>query len=217
MSRLVPAPWNLYGNGFILLYHFPRSFNRQWGFMDDYQQKGYKGWIGAVMLMNYTQSPAGPYQELLFLPGLIHRGGKWGFSVSKIYTSTEISKQNGWYNWGIPKEEARFEWKNRVDGSQEVKVEKGGKGVLETVIGIRKGSLPFSTKLLPLNRLIQQSDKELLFTRPQASGRIGIASLHKLSAHSHFFPPIQQRKPLAVFSFRNFMMNFPPASVFPLS
>ncbi|WP_017734095.1 acetoacetate decarboxylase family protein [Nafulsella turpanensis] len=213
MQSLVPAPWTLHGNGFVLLYHLPESFNRRWGFMQDFQHQGYKGWLGAVMLMDYVSSPAGPYQELLFIPGLIHRGGKLGFTVSKIYTSTEISQQSGLYNWGFPKEHAHFEWNQKSGGTQHIKVEHNGELILESEINKKTLSFPFSTKLLPLNRLIQQAGDNFFFTRPRASGRLGFASVHDISAGSSFFPPVQERKPLAVLSFRNFTMEFPPASV----
>lgn len=214
MNSPVPAPWNLNGDGFILLYHFPESFSRQRGFMQDFQQKAYKGWVGAIMIMDYARSPAGSYQELLFIPGLIRSGGRWAFSVSKIYTSTEISRQSGRQNWGIPKEEASFDWKTRKDRFHQIIVDtKEGDQILSTEIEMKRGSLPVTTRLLPLNRLIQQFNGELLYTRPNASGHTGLASLHQLQAQAEFFPPIHERKPLAVLSFSKFTMHFPPAQL----
>jgi acetoacetate decarboxylase len=62
-------------------------------------------------------SGVGPYQELLFIPGLFHIDGRYTFSISKIYVSTEASVRSGIENWAIPKELADFKIDTQDDGS----------------------------------------------------------------------------------------------------
>jgi len=117
LTQIAPAPWSLTGRGFVLLYYFPAAFNQQFGFMADYQQAGYKGGLGAVMLVDYNSSDVGPYYELLFIPGLFYLGGKLTFSISKIYVSSYDSLWNGRENWAIPKELAQFKVSELPNGS----------------------------------------------------------------------------------------------------
>ncbi len=64
LPKLSPPPWHLTGYGTVLLYHVPEKLNRENGFMAPYQEKGYRGWIGAVMMVDYHSSGVGPYREL---------------------------------------------------------------------------------------------------------------------------------------------------------
>jgi acetoacetate decarboxylase len=60
------------------------------------------------MLVDYEQSPVGPYQELLFIPGRFQFGRRRYYMVTQIYVSTQVSVENGQENWGIPKQLAQF-------------------------------------------------------------------------------------------------------------
>ena len=208
-----PAPWSLNGSGAVLLYHFPHSFVSQWGFLEDYQHLGYRGWMGAVLLVDYQSSNVGPYQELMFIPGLFKLGGKRGFSISKIWVSTEASLQNGQRNWGIPKELAQFEVERDQQGIRLFKASKGSRVFFEAQLKHTRLSLPFTSKLLPLTRIIQQSLSQLLLTRPQATGKIGLASLQKATADPDYFPPLQKLSPLACLAVPSFQMQFPIAQL----
>ena len=79
--------------------------------------------IGYMMLIRYSDSPAGPYDELLIgypmkEPSELRiNKDEWfpPYRISSIWVSTERSLRNGRKNWGIRKELADFEWK-QVDG-----------------------------------------------------------------------------------------------------
>jgi acetoacetate decarboxylase len=62
-------------------------------------------------------SGVGPYKELLFIPGVFHINGRYTYSISKIYVSTEASVRSGIENWAIPKEVADFTIEDQDDGS----------------------------------------------------------------------------------------------------
>jgi hypothetical protein len=204
-----PAPWNLTGNGVVLLYHFPKDFNYQHGFMAGFQQRDYLGWLGAVMVVDYQTSAVGPYSELLFMPGLIRTSGKLGFSISKIYVSSEASKINGYQNWGIPKEQADFTFTEKPGGFLAVAVARHEQVFFEAHVKRWGWPLPVTSKLLPCTRIIQQQHQHLLLTRIAATGKIQLCSLKHVNTNPDFFPPINQLKCLAAFSVWDFRMTFP--------
>ena len=90
-----PPPWKLKGNGYIFLYHFPKSFVKKFGFLSDYQANKFNGdFVGTVMLVDYETSAVGPYHELLFVPGRLNYDKKKVFSISKIYFFLCLRKKN---------------------------------------------------------------------------------------------------------------------------
>ncbi|KAL9534840.1 hypothetical protein SMMN14_01386 [Sphaerulina musiva] len=86
----------------------------------------YVGKIGMIQVLRYTESPVGPYDELLIIPGFFeyeNEGEKEeGVRVSRIYVSQKYTCWNGRVNWNIPKHLARFDWTYEADGSTTVKV-----------------------------------------------------------------------------------------------
>jgi len=214
-NRIAPAPWSLTGIGFVLLYHFPALFNQQFGFMQDYQQKGYKGWIGAVMLVDYNSSDVGPYYELLYIPGLFDLGEELTFSIFKIYVSSYDSLWNARENWAIPKELAQFNVTRLPDGSHLYRAEQQSRTFFELQVKPKGWQIPFSSKLLPLSRIMQLNHYgELLLTNIAASGQVRFCSLQKVYSDPAFFPPLNQLKPLATLTIRDFLMFFPVAKRF---
>lgn len=64
-----------------------------------------------VMVVRYKDCPAGPYDELLYVPGLFSRketADQYFLSNTRIYVSTDVSVANGRKEWGIPKHRADF-------------------------------------------------------------------------------------------------------------
>ena len=110
MVKKAPAPWNLTGNGYVILYWFKKENLKDKCFLDDSLKESYLGGRGCVMLVDYKSSDVGPYKELLFIPGKINFNGKKLYTISKIFVSTLDSVVNGRENWGIPKEHANFSW-----------------------------------------------------------------------------------------------------------
>ena len=108
VPRVAP-PWHLEGSGSILLFRFESDFLERDAFLPEALRSELDGRLGLVMLVDYDESPVGPYWELLFLSGPFQWEGRRSFSISRIYVSTEASAVNGRENWGIPKEVADFE------------------------------------------------------------------------------------------------------------
>lgn len=70
------------------------------------------GGAGGWMLYRYASSPAGPYDELIYVAGVFDspRSKTRGLRITNIYVSTEASVWNGRRNWNIPKHRADFTW-----------------------------------------------------------------------------------------------------------
>jgi hypothetical protein len=209
-----PPPWQLTGNGCVLLFHFPRDFNRKYGFLASYQTTSYQGWIGAVMMVDYQTSGVGPYQELLYIPGLFSMAGRLAFSISKIYVSTEASVRSGQENWGIPKELADFSFTIQNDGSRLFSVSQEGHPFFRALVKPLGPRLPFTTRLLPPLRITQQYHDRLVQTRIEASGNFCFSRLRSLSVQPSFFPPVDYLKPLLALSIHDFHLLFPKPLTF---
>ncbi|KAF2214709.1 hypothetical protein CERZMDRAFT_36547 [Cercospora zeae-maydis SCOH1-5] len=86
----------------------------------------YTGRLGMFQVLRYTETPVGPYDELLIIPGFFsfeNNGKREEMTrVSRIYVSQKYTAWNGRKNWNIPKHLARFDWTYGDDGSASVKV-----------------------------------------------------------------------------------------------
>ena len=204
---IAPAPWNLTGDAYIMVYKFSKDFVKEYGFLADYQQDRFLGHIGTVMLVDYKTSGVGPYRELLFIPGMFTFDWKKMFSISKIYVSSRDSVYNGIENWGIPKEYADFDWQTNADGTEDISVSIEGKEFFKTTI--KKGfiSFPLTTSLLPLT-VVQKLRKDLIITNPTAKGKATLASIKSIKVDKNFFPDLSKAKPLLTMKVKDFEMNF---------
>jgi Acetoacetate decarboxylase (ADC) len=205
--KIAPAPWNLTGDAYIMVYKFSKDFVYEHGFLADYQRDRFLGYVGTVMLVDYKTSGVGPYRELLFIPGMFTFDWKKMFSISKIYVSSHDSVYNGIENWGIPKEYADFDWQTNADGTEDILVKIEGKEFFKTTI--KKGfiSFPLTTSILPLN-VVQKLRKDLIITNPTAKGKATLASIKSIKVDKNFFPDLSKASPLITMKVKDFEMNF---------
>jgi hypothetical protein len=212
LTQQVPAPWSLTGDGYILVYRFSREFALQKGFIPPEQRESYRGGIGTVMLVNYHTSDAGPYGELLFIPGLFRFEGKSYYSITKIYVSTQISVENGWHNWAIPKEHAEFEFALQGNGSETVSVSLKGMPFFQMQLRSTGPGLPVNTAWLPVKAtLAQPNEDNLLLTTPGGKGRIQLASIQQATINRDYFPDVTAFKPVIALRATRFQLTFPVA------
>jgi hypothetical protein len=205
--QIAPAPWNLTGNAYFMVYRFSKKFVQENGFLADYQQDRFLGYVGTVMLVDYKTSGVGAYQELLFIPGMFTFNWKKMFSITKIYVSSQDSVYNGIENWGIPKELADFDWKQNDDGSEDITVKFEGKQFFKTTI--KKGflSFPITTSIFPL-QIVQKLRKDLIITNPTAKGNATLSKIKSIVVDKTLFPDLSKASPLLTMKVKDFEMTF---------
>ncbi|GBE82997.1 hypothetical protein SCP_0500400 [Sparassis crispa] len=135
----LPAPWLFEGEAwwfFTALFHRPKKGEMSApGYFDPLhehsrslatEEDAYLGNHGMIQLLRYTESPAGPYDELILIPGSFKSppGLKPAEAprITRIYVSAMNSVINGRRNWNIPKTLAKFSFAPNSDGEMEVKV-----------------------------------------------------------------------------------------------
>lgn len=105
-----PAPWTLTGDVAYLFLHGPRTAQESFNENSDPSRSPFRGGHGGMMLVRYTTSPVGPYDELLLVPGCYQFGDATYYRISQIYVSSIDSVINARRNWNVPKKLAVFQW-----------------------------------------------------------------------------------------------------------
>ena len=205
-----PAPWNLTGRGFILMYRFPEDFIRESCFIpDEWKILKWSG-IGYVMLMDYLDSPVGPYHELLIIPGKAQLADQKLRTISKIYVDSVESMFNGRSNWGIPKELTDFKWTVK---DQRQLIEVGNFAPwLEIRLEVGGIPFPFNTRMLPVH-LYQELDGQKFRVSPNGKGTGRFALLKDIKVDSYYFPQLNLLEPLAAIYVDPFRITYPAAVV----
>ena len=210
--KAYPAPWNLAGAGYIFLYKFSKKTVEKIGNVPPFLKGSFAGGFGSVMLVNYLSSDAGPYGELLFIPGKFRFGGKRLDTISKIYVSTMESVVNGRANWGIPKEKADFRFEQTGSRTETATVTVNGKTAARFTLKSGKFAFPVSTKLLPFP-LVQEQDGKHYYTSFSGKGVGHFARIKDMSIAPSLFPDIAGIRPIAIIRVDPFNITFPKAEI----
>ncbi len=218
-QKITTAPWQLTGNGYIMLYRFLPGFIAEQGFVAKEMLTSYQGGLSAVMLVNYQDSDVGPYQELLFVPGRFRHNGQSYYSISKIYVSTMASVVSGQHNWGIPKELAKFAFQQQAQNREQVKVTNDGELVAKFILQPVGPQMPATTRLLPhkLHTLIQLRENQHFFTTPGGRGGLRFARLVDVQVNGAMFPDVGNGRLLTTVQASTFHLHFPEAHIQPRS
>jgi hypothetical protein len=212
MTKIYPAPWTLSGKGYILLYKFPKNFVEKKVNLPKFLKGHYTGGFGALMLVDYSSSDAGPYSELLFIPGKFKHQGKKLNTISNIYVSTMESVENGRRNWGIPKEPAEFSFQGTAPHTEKVSIRSGDGTIAEFTLESGGLSFPVNTRLFPFP-LVQYHEVSYYYTTFQGCGTGKLAKLKEVHINSRLFPDISNFKPLIAIKVEPFQITFPVATI----
>jgi len=209
-----PAPWQLRGDGFVATFWLPDQLDDAATFTPDSLKGRRSGKLGTMMYVNYESSNAGPYQELLFIPGQFDFKGKSHRSITKIYVSTWESVVNGNVNWGIPKEQADFQV-DQQGGFTTVKVSQAGHVFAEFKFKEMGFKLPINTRYVPagLRTLAQHRDGKTFFYTPSSKGHVKLGALVTSKFDQHYFPDLSQATVLGTARIPDFEMVFPVSEV----
>lgn len=212
MEKSYPAPWTLSGKGYILLYKFSRNFVEEKTNLPSFLKGQFVGGFGAVMLVDYITSNAGPYGELLLIPGKFNHEGKKLNTITNIYVSTMTSVENGRRNWGIPKKLADFSFQSIDSQSEKISIFSGETTIAEFTLSASRLSFPVNTKLLPFP-LVQYYEGKYYYTTFEGSGTGRLAKLKDIHINPQLFPDISKFKPIIVIKVEPFKIVFPIAEI----
>jgi len=212
MPSITPAPWTLYGDGYMLFYKFSREWVAQHGFVPSELAGRFDGFFGAVMLVNYHESPVGAYRELLFMPGKFRTPQRRRYSITRIFVDSEASTVSGRANWGIPKFTRPFQVEK--DGNTEHISVLDEQGMPGFDITLRSGGLrfPVTTALIPIH-LYQFWEHQIFLTSPKGRGTGQLTRVLDMRVNPAFFPDISLAKPLLAVKVSGFQMEFPVAEL----
>jgi hypothetical protein len=208
-----PAPWTLRGDGWILLLRLPEAVRRDPRHLPPELRDRPLGGPSMVMFVDYAESPAGPYRELLYIPGRFDFGdGRRAWAVTRIYVSTWESVVNGRLNWGIPKDHADFH-REPLGRGERLRVTVDGQAAATLELAPRGPALPFHAALLPrgLRRLVQHHAGRRFEFTPGARGRTALGQVRRLASDGALFPSLSAARVLLALRTPRFTLEFPVA------
>lgn len=209
-----PAPWTLRGDGWIMLLRLPeaaRSDPRQ--LPPELRGRPLAG-PSMLMFVDYAESPAGPYRELLYIPGRFRTAeGVRAWSVTRIFVSTWDSVVNGRLNWGIPKDLAQFT-RTPTGRSERIDVAAGDRRIASLELEARGLALPVHAALLPrgLLRLVQYHGTQRFEFTPAARGRASLARVGNIAADPELLGEFSGARVSLALRIPEFRLHFPVAA-----
>ncbi|KAF9058393.1 hypothetical protein BDP27DRAFT_1428701 [Rhodocollybia butyracea] len=130
---VAPAPWHLKARTWVFAVsseagskdanNLPAGWAAPWQ-ADALAAGGeFIGGPAVVMLVQYSDTPVGRYDELGYFPGRWrYADGSIGFRMSIMLVSSKDSTWNGRRNWNIPKQVASFKYESLSNGSWSLSV-----------------------------------------------------------------------------------------------
>lgn len=211
-----PAPWTLRGRGYILAVKMPADALADCPFTPTALRGSLRSPLSLAMLVDYAESPAGPYQELLFIPGTFDFNGQRHPSISRIFVSTMDSVINGRRNWGIPKDRCDFQidWQDDGVDRAELTADDGSR-IAHLTLSSRGPSLPMPGHWLParLRTLSQLWEGRQFTLAPSARGKLRWARVLDWEFDPAQFPDLARGRCVAALKIPDFEMIFPEPTV----
>ncbi|MBQ4035474.1 MAG: hypothetical protein II623_08435 [Paludibacteraceae bacterium] len=202
------------GKAYISVYNFSNDFVASEAFQTDFLKGKYDGGFGAVIYIDFKESPVGPYQEVLFIPGKYEVGGESRYVATKCYVSTPEAINNNSDGYFGHKELGTFHWTTVGENTMHLSIHKGRTRLLTVEIGSWSGfSLPASSNIITFPFMQILSGDERLLWKYSAKSSMNLARLVSVQVRPAFFPDIAKYNPIVTLCFDNFELNFEPESV----
>jgi hypothetical protein len=208
----VAAPWALTGEGWVALFRLSATDAARPGVTRPELRDHWRGGIGAVAFMRYRTSGVGPYDELLFIPGLAAVGGKTAFTISQIYVTSEASVVNGRTNWGIPKDHADMQIVRLPAGEDVLRAGPEGAPFAELIARPAGPALPFNSAAFPIP-IAQVWDGHIYRIGLTGKARARWLDVIRWRADGVRFPALAGLRPLVALKLDDFEITFPVAAV----
>lgn len=208
----VDPPWTLKGDGYIIVTKSRTTTNVADAAIPESLRDSYVNDINIMMLVDYQESPVGPYGELLYMPGNFRfADGKRHFSITKIFVDSQQSLEDGRRNWGIPKELAAFSFEETGRNHEFVTLSNDAGVFAEMEFNAFGPSFPVNTFwIAPLFRTLGQvlDDTTFVFTLA-GEGRARLAHFEPIYFDAAIFPDMTERHVIAAFRVEDFTLVFP--------
>lgn len=211
LIEIVKAPWRLVGRGWVFVFHLDEDQRKALACQGvDLQLLNSKS-FASLMLVEYLSSNAGPYFELLFIPGKVASPLGSGYTINRILVSTQISVNSGRANWGIPKDLADFQVEKNSN-CETWSIKHNSDLVLKAKMSSSWLPLPL---LSPMTPIVQYFEDNIFKFRLFGYGMGRLARIEELEINSDLFPNIQKIKPILGVYIPSFRLNFPEPRVCP--
>lgn len=212
-----PAPWRLTGDAWVFPMAMPREIVEEGSFTPAALRGREAGGFSTAMVVNYTSSNVGPYQEILWMPCFFHVGERKRPSITRIFVSTMASVVNGQRNWGIPKERADFAITAEPHDVEHVVVSQHGRVFADFRVKKIGFSLPVPIVPLPksLREVAQVHDGREYFYSPSVRGKFAGARFLGGQFDGALFPDLGRGRVHAGVRITDFVMDFPVAEIRP--
>ncbi|ROO26403.1 acetoacetate decarboxylase family protein [Salinisphaera orenii] len=218
-DRIVPAPWRLTGQGYVIALSCSAAFGAACGADTPGLAGRACGGLGALMLIDYAGSDVGPYRELLLCPGVFDFGDRRAAAITHIWVSSDASVVNGRHNWGLPKERANFETLARTDRAERCRIQRPGRAPITLHLSRRGPKLPLHSAILPrASRTLEQPWRGRRYRtciRARARARLARLEAHDIPPDSGF-PDITGQTPRLGLHADRFDLVFPKAQRQPM-
>jgi hypothetical protein len=211
--KIYPPPWNLIGRGYIFLLKPPRGY-RESAFNQQQCVHFRAIPLSVVMLVQYSDSEVGSYNELLYIPAVYLSLSGPFLNIPVIYVDSEDSLVSGRLNWGIPKNVGRFEFGS--DGiSKEFCMVRNTSGnlIFTAEMEYTSKSFPLNTAIIPFSFRQFVKRSEYRFS-PSGSGRASVLKSGVLKGDGLYFPNLSEYKLYMGFRVNPFRLRFPDAHVY---
>lgn len=209
---LAPPPWQLRGSGCIFALQLPNHVLDHSPWTPTALRASRRGPLSLAMLVDYHDSPVGPYGELLFIPGRFRFGADHLASITRILVSSQASVTAGRRNWGIPKDRADFDLQLGHEGINRGRVtDIDGALIADFVLQGKGPRLPLTTRLVPRawRTLGQQWEGREYRYAPSATGHFRRADVLDWQFATDRFPDLRQGRLLSALQITDFSMTFP--------
>ncbi len=178
-----------------------------------------KSSVSVLMYVDYTHSNAGPYKELLYVPGTAQFSEKLGnkrlLTISNIVVSSASSVKNGRINWGIPKNLCNFDVAQGPENLQEISLHQDDIPQFELAYRGKGFAFPIHTGLVPgfMKTLGQRWEGKEFMYSPSAKGKARFAKVHVMQNLGNAFPDLDLNEVLMALEITQFQMTFPVAHI----
>ncbi|MBW4438115.1 MAG: acetoacetate decarboxylase family protein [Pleurocapsa minor GSE-CHR-MK-17-07R] len=214
--EIAGPPWPIRGDGWIVFFKFDRS-RRHGDYAATHGMRPYwRGGIGGLVWMKYRDTPVGPYDELMLVPGRIEvpkargrgRGKYW--SISRIWVSSWESVVSGRANWGIPKDRADFSIVAHDNGEDHLTASLDGQTICSMVCKAGLARIPINTGLFPVT-LVQQWEGQAYYSKLTLKAGIEVLDVSQLWGDGVHVPDFQAlgMTPLGAVKLDKFVITFP--------